>query len=174
MNVCIMMQPDVTRTVADVFDLAIEIEMKAEKLYESLAGMFSHEPEVAAFWNDLKDDEADHAEILRKAFAELPSGKVSSVADLGMWVKLVDLKRRIDRCSPDDFKTLEDAYEIAHELEYSEVNGIFDLLASGLTSPEVKVELIDSNIARHQNKLLEFTRTFGGRAWRQSILSKPR
>ncbi len=169
-----MMQPDGTRTVADVFDLAIEIEMKAGKLYEMLAGMFAHEPAVAGFWNDLKDDEAGHAEILRKAFAELPVGGAESAAEPGIWVTLVELKRRIDRCSPNDFKTLEDAYEVAHELEYSEVNGIFNLLASGLTSPEMKVELVDMNIARHQNKLIDFTRNFGGRAWRQTILAMPR
>ncbi len=169
-----MMQSDGARTIGDIFDLAIEIEMKAGRLYEALAGMFAHEPAVAAFWNAMKDDEVGHAEILRKALAELPSGRISSAADRGMWVKLIDVKYRIDRCSPDDFKTLEDAYEIAHELEYSEVNGIFNLLASGLTSPDVKVELIDSNIARHQNKLLEFSHTFGGRAWRQTVLSKPR
>lgn len=169
-----MMQPDGSRTVADVFTLAIEVELKAGKLYELLAGMFGHEPAVAAFWNGMKDDEVDHAEILRKAFAELSAAKASSPDQLGIWVRLLTMKRRIERCAPEDFRTLEDAYEVAHELEYSEVNGIFELLASGLTSADSKVALVDANIARHQSKLIEFTRNYGGRAWRQTILSKPR
>lgn len=169
-----MAQPNKPRTVADVFDLAIEIELKAGRLYESLAGMFAHEPAIAEFWVGLKNDEADHAAILRRTFGELSPDRASSSADQTVWDKLVEMKRRIDRCSPDDFKTLEDAYEVAHELEYSEVNGIFELLASGLTSEDSKVALVDANIARHQNKLIEFTRTYGGRAWRQTIRSKSR
>jgi len=169
-----MTVPSTPRTVADVFALAIEIEMKAARLYETLADLFVHEPAIAKFWGNLKNDEADHAAVLRRAVAELSSDTVSSNADQTIWNKLVEMSRRIDSCSPDDFKTLEDAYEIAHELEYSEVNGIFNLLASGLTSAETKVELVDVNIARHQNKLIDFTRTFGGRSWRQTILAKTR
>ncbi len=169
-----MMQPDVARTIADVFGLAIEIEMKAGKLYESMAGMFAHEPGVASFWSGMKDDEASHVGILQKAFAELPAGKASSPDHLGIWNRLLEMKHRIERCTPEEFQTLDDAYEVAHELEYSEMNGIFELLVSGFTSPTTKVELVDSNITRHQNKLIDFTHTFGGRAWRQTILSKPR
>lgn len=164
-----MKHQDMPRTVADVFSLAIEVEAKAGKLYGELVKLFAHEPAVSAFWTSLRDDEAEHAAMLQDALAELPPEKVASDADPAIWIKLVDMNRRLDRCSPEEFETLDDAYEVAHELEYSEVSGIFSLLASGMCSKLTSMAIIEMNIDRHQSKLIEFTHAFGGRAWRQTI-----
>jgi hypothetical protein len=64
---------------------------------------------------------------------------------------------------------LNDAYELAHELENSEVNSIFKFLTSELIPSDKQEEFIFSTIKQHQQKLLDFDRNFGDSEWRKGI-----
>jgi len=64
---------------------------------------------------------------------------------------------------------LDDAYELAHELEFSEINSIFELLAAEPVPSDNQEKLIHSIIVKHQQKILDFSHNFGDKEWRQGI-----
>jgi|GEM_PF-518889 len=161
------------RTLADLFSLAIETEIQARDLYESLICMFAHEPGVSAFWNELKDDELNHIAILRDVLEHASPEEKQHETDPIIWARLENTKLLISRQLSRRFQTLDDAYEFVHELEYSEINIIFKLLVTGAVSAGKAVEIIDANIRDHQQKLIDFSERFGGRAWRQTIIAQP-
>ena len=65
--------------------------------------------------------------------------------------------------------TLDDAYELAHQIEFSEVNAIFKFLSSELIPFDKQEKIISSGIVQHQQKLLDLSRDFGDREWRKEI-----
>ncbi|HNW35744.1 MAG TPA: ferritin family protein [Candidatus Ozemobacteraceae bacterium] len=161
------------KTFADILALAIETETRARDLYEALTCMFAHVPGVAAFWTGLKEDEQHHISILRDVLEHLSSEEKRNPADKTAWTKLEETKLTISRRLDKRFLTLDDAYEFSHELEYSEINIIFKMLVIGPVSAGKTVEIIDANICDHQQKLIDFAKNFGGRAWRQTIVAQP-
>ena len=65
--------------------------------------------------------------------------------------------------------TLEDAYETAHEVEYSEVNALFVLLAQRFIVQEDRKKIYLAEIREHMAKLNKFTKLFGDSRWRKDI-----
>jgi hypothetical protein len=66
-------------------------------------------------------------------------------------------------------ETLDDAYELAHGLEFSEVNTIFAFLAGEYVPSEHRKEFVRVEITRHLEKLTHFGENFGEKDWRIGI-----
>ena len=64
---------------------------------------------------------------------------------------------------------LNDAYEVAHELEFSEINGIFKFLTIEVITSEERSKFMRDEITKHERKLLDFGDTFGDKTWRMQI-----
>lgn len=71
-----------------------------------------------------------------------------------------------------DQPTLADAYLLAHEIEFSEVNAIFKFLSTESVPLEDRSAFVIAQISQHQEKITSFNRTYGGRAWRCAILAR--
>jgi hypothetical protein len=69
-------------------------------------------------------------------------------------------------------KNLDDAYEIAHQLEFNEINTIFKFLANEVVPNNDRRGLLLSTLQEHQDKLMNFNENFGDRAWRRGISSR--
>ena len=69
-------------------------------------------------------------------------------------------------------QTIADAYLLAHEIEFSEVNAIFKFLAVKSVSLEARSDFVLSQLSEHQEKITSFSRTFGGRDWRRRVLAQ--
>jgi len=156
-----------------LFKLAIGTEKTAEEFYSGLAEKFSHLPEISTFWLTLADDEKHHAQELEKIQDSLSPSQLSTPAD-PLTLQKAKQNRHISVLSLlNSVKNLNDAYEIAHQLEYSEVNVVFGFLMTRFISSEQQKEFVGSEIKVHQARLLEFFQTFGGAEWRKGIEVSP-
>lgn len=165
--------PGPHKSVGNVIQCAIDAENEAREIYLQLSRMFAHVPGVSEFWQDLAHDEAKHAYALLKVRKSLSDEQIAAPADEHIVNNIASVVSVQNGISLDTVKTLDEAYEIAHELEYSEMNHIFECLAAGFIKQEDKKRILLSELREHQNKLTHFTRTFGNRAWRREIAAGP-
>ncbi len=151
-----------------IFEYAIEIEYKAADIYREFSQLFSHIHEIYAFWRELTEEEMQHADMLQDIRKSLTNEQLQSPCDK----KLLDIVARIQHMLrgffTESIKNLDDAYELAHELEFSEINVLFKLLATKFVSSEQQKKIV-SKIMLHQQKLMHFNQNFGDRDWRKGI-----
>jgi rubrerythrin len=167
-----MATPGSRPTLEDLFERAIEIEKTAAEVYATFSRWFSHVPRVSAFWRELNQDEIEHAETLGAIRDRLTPQQLSSAAEEGIWKAVHDIRNRLRKDWKGHVDTLDDAYDLAHELEFSEVNAVFRFLAVDVVPSEEREKFVVSQITQHQQKLLDFGQEFADRAWRRQIHSR--
>ena len=156
-------------TVGAVFDVAIHAERRSEEFYRMMADGFSHVPGLSAFWKGLMKDEVGHARALERIRESLAADQLMLRAEDTLLEKARGTQRFLRGKCVQEIRTLNDAYQTAHELEHCELNALFVLLAFRFVSEEDRKTFLRSEIQRHQAKLTAFPHTFGGLNWRQSI-----
>lgn len=156
-------------TIGELFSLSLETEELARELYHRFTSMFRHLPEIAAFWEDLANDEAMHISAPRRARSTLLPEDLAGPAPVPLFEDLRSLKNILTGERLRSTKTLDDAYEQAHDFEYSEVNHVYTLLMMKHVSSESRKLFIKSEIERHHRKLVDFTLVFGDRGWRRGV-----
>lgn len=168
--------PSKIDTVARLFEYSIALERAAETLYRQLEKMFAVDPELALFWKRYADEEAGHALYLEHVRADVDASRLAQPAD-------VDMMRKVRHClkvaSPDalrKIKTLEDAYELATELENSETNAIFEFVILSFSTEELAKAhsflrtQLSAHIARLEN---DFPKAYRTRTAREQALAVP-
>jgi rubrerythrin len=156
-------------TIERLFELQIGIEYKAADIYKRFSQLFSHTPGLSAFWDGLYGDEIQHAVMLQDVRKSLPPEQLLSYTSKEMWGSVMTIQQMLSKDLLGSVNTLNDAYELAHELEFSEVNAIFKFLTSNLVPSDKQEDVIDLVIKQHQQKLIDFSRNFGDREWRKAI-----
>lgn len=125
------------KTVGGLFDYAIALERAAETLYRQLEKMFAHHPEVANFWGHYAEEESGHAAYLERIKANVEAQRLSQPADDLM---LKNVRYCLEKTSParlSTIQTLEDAHQLATELENSETNAIFEFMIVNFSTDEL-------------------------------------
>jgi len=158
-----------TPTLHDLFDRSIQIEKQAELLYRELEKRFAHHPASAALWKALAADEAIHAQVLTKALESTPPEKLASQAPAAVWASVTEILNLMSRDLLGSVKCLKDAYELAHQLEYSEVNAVFEFLTVDAVPGSVERSFVRTHIITHQKRLTDFSETYSGKDWREVI-----
>lgn len=159
-------------TIQDEFQAAISCEKLAAAVYRGFMKKFAHVPEIKEFWNDLVKDEVKHAKGLEEVFESLTDEQRSEPADS----RLIRELRRILALRSEDVagpvETLDDAFNIANELEDSEVNAAFrSLTKEFIPKEEYRKALLDT-LEVHLARLTYFSENYGDSAWRKSIKAK--
>jgi hypothetical protein len=131
------MMSDHTETISTLFDYAIQLERAAEALYKALEKIFAHCPEVALFWKHYGDEENGHAAYLERLKSNTDAARLAEPADAKMiWAARECLKASsLERL--DHVQNLEDAYQLALELENSETNTIFEFMLHNFSKDEL-------------------------------------
>lgn len=156
-------------TLSELFKQAIEIEYKFSKVYSKLSILFSHVPDISAFWDGFAREEIFHMNTLQDIHKSLTQEQLLSPAERKMWEGVVMIRDFLGKDLIGSIKNLDDAYELAHELEFSEVNAIFKFLAIKVVPSDEREKFIISHIEQHQKKLMDFSKKFGDRVWRKQI-----
>jgi rubrerythrin len=159
-------------TIETEFQIAIKCENLAAAVYREFMKKFAHMPEIVEFWNDMVEDEEKHAMHLEKVFDSLSQEQLNMKADpnlLGelrgvLGLKLEDVTSSV--------KTLDDAYEVAHNLENSEVNAAFRFLMKEFVSVKERQKAILNTVDVHLGRLMNFSDNYGDSNWRKSIAAK--
>ena len=157
------------RNLKTMFEHAINIEMAAAKIYHLYEKMFHHVPDVAGLWKSMAHDEINHAEILKESFESLPQSVLNTTPGQLMWQNLAIVNQALEKYISADIDSLDDALEIAHQMESSEINAIFKFLTLEHFSNSVRESFIESEIMDHQKKLVDFSMVYSSIAMRESI-----
>jgi rubrerythrin len=167
-----MIQSGSEQTNERLFELAIEIEHRAANFYQAFLIMFSDVPGLDDFWQVLINDELGHERMLKETRKSLSAAQLQAPADEKIWRGLARIQRWFTDDLPESVRTLDDAYDLAYQFEYSEINAIFEFLESEWIPSEKRNEIVHSIIEKHLNTLLSFSDRFGEKDWRRSINKK--
>lgn len=143
-----------TNTLAGLFDLAAQAEYNAEKLYRALARMFAPYEDVAQFWNRYAEEEVSHAKWLMNRKTQLPAELLAQPADPDIWqlawrVNQVSIERILE-----GIHDLQEAYEIANEIEHAETNAVFEFLIGHFSEDAQTQAFLRSQLNDHVSRLM--------------------
>jgi rubrerythrin len=157
-------------TLAWLIDCAIGWESQARDIYFSFGKLFSHVPRVAEVWLDLADDETRHVGFLLKIRGTAPHEHLASQVGQAQREAAVEVEQFLRGDLTVAIQTLDDAYELAHMIEQSEMNAIFRYVAQESVPDEARRLLLLAQLDIHIEKLSAFGREFD-RQQRMRILA---
>ena len=147
---------------------AIRCELTVRDLYSQFAQLFSHVPTLATRWQALSEDESSHVELWQEVRGKLSETEFSRDADPDLLQDLLRVERLLEPDLTSRIGTLNDAYELAHQIEDSELNALFRLLVvEPVKEPQRKAFLL-AQLDGHLERLMSLGRDFGQKA-RMSI-----
>lgn len=159
-------------TVGKLFEYAIRMEESAEKFYCQLGELFQNYPPIAAFWLNYALEEDAHAAILRETRATLTAEELAQPARADL---LRDVHRCFELASEKTLKkihNLDDAYQLAVELENSETNAVFEFLILNFSTRRLieSENFLKSQLRNHIARLeQDFPSEYRSRLKRRSI-----
>lgn len=147
-------------TVAQHFELAIQVEAYMEAVYHALADRFVATPTVADFWRRLAEQERMHAsqlEVIRNNLSPEELSQESKAPAFGYEKVLTrPIEERLALVGD-----LDAAFAVAVELETPETNALFTFLIKHFArNPEVESLLLEA-LQQHIEQLADFARFFG-------------
>jgi rubrerythrin len=148
------------KTIQALFELAINWETQARDLYANFANLFNHEPKVSAFWIQISKDEAEHIDVLKDILNKISTEKRLMEVGNEQWNSVTRVEGLIKEASTKKVLTLEDAYEVAHQLEMSEVNTLFKMLVNDYLPDEEGHKFILSDVKEHIDRLMQFGKEY--------------
>jgi hypothetical protein len=166
---------DVKRaTIETLLKVAIGLEDAAEGFYEGLAERFARCPQVAEFWRAMAADESCHKNRLTEWQASMSAARRSQPVDATM----LQLGEKLLRTSVaerlEGLQSLDDAYEMAHDLESSEINTIFRFFITEFAHDPSVIAFLRQDLDQHAERLItEFPAAYATRSARAGVPPLP-
>ena len=149
------------KTPKNVYKRFIEFEERAAGLYLQLASRFVDDARLSSFWLDMALEEKRHAGLLQFCLREelfavsLPN--IAEMQRLGILFKRLEKQAQTRDLSP------KDAFTLAIELEYSEMNAIYCHLTTPVHSSTYLLKRkIATFMPNHLSALVAAARKFVG------------
>jgi pterin-4a-carbinolamine dehydratase len=143
-----------------ILERAIDTKKKVGQIYLRFAELFSHVPEVENFWKRMNFNQTTHADWLKEIKESLTEEQILSLPEVEWVLKTHSIKNLFDKHSAKEIDNLHDAYLIAHEIEFSEVNELFKMLSNEFISSEEKRNIILNAIDIHQQQIMDLPGKF--------------
>ena len=153
---------DAELVLGKIFERAIETKMKVGQMYNQFAQMFSHVPEANDFWKKMNLNLVAHADWLKETKESLSKEEVLSLPEVDLVLKIHSIRNLFDRSSRKEVGNLHDAYEIANEIESSDINDLFKILTNEFIYSDRKREFILDAIEKHRAQIQIFPEKFSG------------
>ena len=161
------------KSMGEAIKACAGFEKTAALFYHQLAFRFAHLPEVAAFFTSMEKEEGEHERAVNSLYASLSPSELNEAPPKELCESVLTVSRLIEHILSVDVKNLDDAYELAHQLEFSEVNSVLKLLLTHIMPRNKKSSFKLDTVDDHQHGLLEFETRFGDRAWRKEQKPAP-
>ena len=162
-------------TLNDLFEMAIVAERGAQEVYTRMAGMFPDHPDVARFWQRYAAEEAGHATWLTNLRARLEPEKLAEQADPLM---LEDARRMIAFSIDallDKVENLDDAYQLASEMEGGETNAVCSFLIEHFADNSNTPVFLRTQLRSHMSRLaIDLPTQYRGKDNRKMIVRTDR
>lgn len=161
--------PSREETVADLFELAIWSEEVSAQLYHGFEAKFAGQPDVARFWARYAAEEAGHAQWLKdcrrtSSPEQLAAPANAEILQAAHWIRRFSLEKALAQV-----RNLQDAYELAHDLEHSETNLVFEFLIANYAGPK-GLAFLRTQLSQHVDRLTnEFPARFGSPSLRKTV-----
>ena len=155
-------------TFRDLFTASIKAELTAHNFYGTLAKAFSHLPVISNFWKGMMEDEYKHFDEIKTLLGILTDKQRSEYVDMPFQWDGSKFEKMIPQ-DMTEIRTLDDAYEIAHQLESSKINRLFEFLSARFISQEDRRKILIGAVRCHHSKLMEFGKENQGRDFKRSI-----
>jgi hypothetical protein len=152
--------PNSELVLGKIFEKAIETKKRVGQIYRQFARLFSHIPEVEDFWRKMNINQITHADWLKEIKESLTEEQILSLPEVELVLKTHSIKNLFDKHSKKEIGSLHDAYEVAHEIESSEVNNLFKMLSREFISSEKKKNFILAEIDEHRRQIMSFPEKF--------------
>ncbi len=136
-------------TIADLIELAIQIENACQALYENMEKKFSYTPEIAAYWHRYAAEEAGHARWLENLRARSTVEQLEQKASADILLHAQKMIIFSSSQADKNIGDLEDAYEIADELENSETNAVFEFLIANYAGDQSTASFLRTQLKAH-------------------------
>ena len=157
------------KTIGEIFSIAIENECKVADFYTALKKLFVNILEISAFWAGMAEDEKLHMKTLQGIYNSLNQEQLISPSEEHLFKSVIAIRDFLSKNLINSVKNLDDAYEIAHQIESSEVNAILKFLLNHFISSKKQTKFTSDTITTHQKKIMDFGKNFGGKTWRKQI-----
>lgn len=155
------------RSVGALLDLLIGAEKASQDFHLRLMKMFAHEPVAEAIWWKMAADEALHVWLLEQVRKSLSPEELLAPVPSEVWEKAHAMMAVSPEAILKVIRTLDDAYQAVHELEYYEFGTVLDFLLSEYFRPEFQQTFIRSQLREHLARLEELRTP----EWRRGILA---
>lgn len=159
-------------TLGHLFELAIQAEQTAAAVYQELSEMFADYRTISEFWIAMRDDEYQHAAALEEIQRQLSADALVATPDASAMTSAQALILQPADQLLKHVHNLNDACQLAHDMEYSEVNTLFLYLRTELIPSAERRDLAYRAIHQHQGQLIAFSRQFGDDQARKTIVAK--
>ena len=161
-----------TGTLRDLFEQAIRAERTAEHIYDQFAIFFAAQPAVVAFWKHYAAEENGHALWLERLRDELTPEALTAPVNADMLANIRALNQTPASILLTRVEDLEDAFGLAHDLESSEVNTIFEFLTTSFASNERTPQFLHAQLNEHVERLINgFPEAFNSTYARKQVLA---
>lgn len=141
-----------TPTVAELFEIAINLETAGEGIYGYWQELFADYPKVSAFWKEYQEEELHHARLLQKIRANLTPEQLAAFADLEVYQAALNVQEDTKHINK-DVETLDEALELASQIENSEINTILEFLVTHFSQEETTKEMVHHQMREHVETL---------------------
>jgi rubrerythrin len=142
-------------SIEALFGYAIAAEKYAEAIYLQFERMFAADPDVVAFWQHYAAEERGHARWLEGLLDKLPEETRAAPANLEMLETARHMIATPLAKALAEIETLDDAYQLAHELESSEVNTIFESLLETFAGDPQATQYARHQLSDHATRISE-------------------
>ena len=158
------------QSVRLLFEYAIAAEHYARELYHEFARLFAADARVAAFWQRYAAEEMGHARWLEQLLKKLSPETRDAPADIDK----LEAARHVIKVplahALVTIETLEDAYQLAHELESSEMNTLFEFLLFTFADDPQATQFARDQLRDHVARLSEgFPEHYTGATSRRAL-----
>lgn len=158
-------------TLEQLISQSICWESQMRDLYIGYAKAFTASSVVYEFWKQMAIDESAHGAALGRILRSMSRDRLLVPVDSGVEDMAVQCARVLEVARMTEICTLDDAYDVAHMTESSEINTVFQLVLAMSLEDEATRLLLSDQLVDHVGRLNEFGRTHR-RSAREGILSK--
>ncbi len=158
-------------TFASLFAESILAEEVMRDVYLGLAVKFAAYPTIVKFWENLATEELIHIREIKRLQEKLSPEQLAGIPDASMMLAAQLVSRVSAVQALKQVMDLQDAFELASDLENSETNTIFEFIIKNFVTDAQAIEFILKQLRGHIAKLMEFSSTFGDVEQRRLIVA---
>ena len=155
-------------TLANLLRLAIKAEETAEVFYRRLAEKFFEFDEISTLWEKMAEDENAHVRYIENIRESLTPAQLDADTDFDLLRKANEVVKFSADELLNSVKTLNEAYNLAHDIEHSEVNYVFRFLINKFADSEQVKKFAIAQLKEHLDRLMNFGKKFGAE-FRESV-----